>query len=60
MTGSKQGPFVAGNWKMHLTRPEAWALAQKVAMAMPGLQESRIVLIPPFTALGDVGAALAG
>jgi triosephosphate isomerase len=60
MAGSGQGPFVAGNWKMHLTRPEARALAQKVAAAMPGLQESRIVLIPPFTALGEVGAVLAG
>ena len=60
MAGSGQGPFVAGNWKMHLTRPEARALAQKVATAMPGLQKSRIVLIPPFTALGEVGAVRAG
>jgi len=60
MAGSGQGPFVAGNWKMHLTRPEARALAQKVATSMPGLQGSRIVLIPPFTALGAVGEVLAG
>ena len=60
MAGSGQGPFVAGNWKMHLTRPEARALAQKVATAMPGLRESRIVLIPPFTVLAEVGAVLAG
>ena len=60
MAGSGQGPFVAGNWKMHLTGPEARALAQKVAAAMPGLQKSRIVLIPPFTALAEVGAVLAG
>ena len=60
MAGIGQGPFVAGNWKMHLTRPEAQALAQKVATAMPGLQGCRIVLIPPFTVLGEVGAVLAG
>jgi triosephosphate isomerase len=60
MAGSGRGPFVAGNWKMHLTRPEARALAQKLVAAMPGLGQSRIVLIPPFTALGDVGAVLAG
>jgi triosephosphate isomerase len=60
MAGSGQGPFVAGNWKMHLTRPEARALAQKVATAMSGLRGSRIVLIPPFTALAEVGAVLAG
>jgi triosephosphate isomerase len=60
MAGSGQGPFVAGNWKMHLTRPQARALAQKVATAMPGLRGSRIVIIPPFTALAEVGAVLAG
>jgi triosephosphate isomerase len=60
MSASRKVPFVAGNWKMNLTRPEARELARKIAAAMPGLQGCTIVLIPPFTALDEVGAALAG
>jgi triosephosphate isomerase len=60
MSASRKAPFVAGNWKMNLSRPEARELARKIAAAMPGLQESTVVLVPPYTALGEVGAALAG
>lgn len=60
MAASRKGPFVAGNWKMNLTRPAARELARKVAAAMSGLEGTTVVLIPPFTALGDVGGALAG
>lgn len=60
MSGRRGGPFVAGNWKMNLTRPEARALAERVVAARTALGGSRVVLIPPFTALAEVGAVLGG
>ncbi len=60
MSGRRGGPFVAGNWKMNLTRPEARALAERVVAARPALAGSRIVLIPPFTALAEAADVLAG
>lgn len=60
MAGRARGPFVAGNWKMHLTRAEAGRLAGDIAAAGEELREAAVVLIPPFTSLGAVGEALAG
>jgi len=60
MSATRRTPFVAGNWKMHLTRPEARALAEAVVSALPALGKSRVVLIPPFTTLSEVGRVLAG
>jgi triosephosphate isomerase len=60
MAGKLRAPFVAGNWKMHLKLPEARELARKVSEFAPELREATVVLIPPFTALGIVGAAIAG
>ncbi len=60
MAGRKRGPFVAGNWKMHMTRPEARELAEKAVAALAGRHESEIVLFPSFTALTEVGRAVAG
>ena len=60
MSGARRSPVVAGNWKMHLTRPEARALAERVVAALPALGTCRVVLIPPFTALAEVGRVLAG
>jgi triosephosphate isomerase len=60
MAGKRRAPFVAGNWKMNLTIPEAQELARKVAAAGPELEGSAVVLVPPFTALAAVGAAIAG
>jgi triosephosphate isomerase len=57
---SRRVPFVAGNWKMHLTRQAARELAASIAAAGPELHAATVVLIPPFTALGAVGEALAG
>ncbi|HPW18497.1 MAG TPA: triose-phosphate isomerase [Candidatus Aminicenantes bacterium] len=56
----RRGPFVAGNWKMHLTLAEARELAREVAAAAPGLGGSGLVLVPPFTSLAAVGDAVAG
>lgn len=60
MPPTRRGPFVAGNWKMHLTRPEARHLAERVVAALPAPGKCRVVLIPPFTALAEVARALAG
>jgi triosephosphate isomerase len=60
MSGTRRGPVVAANWKMHLTRPEARALAERVVAALTAPGKIRVVLIPPFTALADVGGVLAG
>jgi len=56
----KRGPFVAGNWKMHLKLAEAAELARKIVEAGPEIGGSTVVLIPPFTSLAAVGGALAG
>lgn len=53
-------PFIAGNWKMHMTIPEAGALAAAVVRASQGLPEAKIVLAPPFTALSEVRKVIAG
>jgi triosephosphate isomerase len=60
MTPMRPGPFVAGNWKMHLKLSEAGELAGKIAAAVPEVSEATIVLIPPFTALNAVAGAIAG
>ncbi len=53
-------PFVAGNWKMYKTLPEAAALAGAIRDAAPGLTPAVLVVLPPFTALADVSRLLAG
>jgi len=53
-------PLIAGNWKMHKTRSEAQALAREIARGLPQtLDDVEVALFPPFTALGDVVAAVA-
>lgn len=51
---AKKPPFVAGNWKMQMTIPEANNLATAVVRAATELSEAEIVLAPPFTALSEV------
>jgi triosephosphate isomerase len=53
-------PFIAGNWKMHLTAAEARGLATAIVQAGPELQEAEIVIAPPFTALSEVRKVLEG
>ncbi len=60
MKKSGRPPFVAGNWKMHLTRAEARALALRVVEASGGLAGAACVLVPPYTALAAVAEAVAG
>ena len=50
--------LMAANWKMFKTRGEARATAQTLAQSMGAAPKGREVLvIPPFTALGEVSAA---
>jgi triosephosphate isomerase len=54
----KKPPFIAGNWKMHMTRGEAKKLAKAVVKAASGLSGAEIVLAPPYTALSKVEKVL--
>jgi triosephosphate isomerase len=55
---SKKPPFIAGNWKMHMTIPEAIDLATAIVKASTELPEAEIVLAPPFTALSEASKIL--
>ena len=52
-------PIIAGNWKCHLTSPEAVALVQQVRKPLDGLEEVEIVVCPPYTSLSAVKNQLA-
>jgi triosephosphate isomerase len=51
---SNKKPFIAGNWKLHKTIPEAVQLTKNIHKALKKEMEAEIVLIPPFTALSEV------
>lgn len=53
-------PFIAGNWKMHLSRAEAIALAEAVAQKAENFPYVEIAVCPPFVYLEAVGRAIAG
>jgi triosephosphate isomerase (TIM) len=53
-------PFIAGNWKMHMTSAEARGLAAPIVQASRELQEAEQVVAPPYTALSEVGRVLTG
>ncbi|MCK6459906.1 MAG: triose-phosphate isomerase [Planctomycetes bacterium] len=54
-------PLVAGNWKMHLDRAGARALANDLMRSLPApLEAAEVAVFPPFTALAEVAAALSG
>lgn len=52
--------FVAGNWKMYKTVPEAVSLARELAAALPRDPGRRVMVAPAFTALSAVRDALKG
>jgi triosephosphate isomerase (TIM) len=60
MSPKPKTPFVVGNWKMHLNLGQSHALAAAVVGAGPGFCGAEVVLVPPFTALGEVGRVVAG
>jgi triosephosphate isomerase len=51
-------PVVAGNWKMHRERDDAFALAAEVSRELSGFDGATVVLCPPFTALACVSDAI--
>jgi triosephosphate isomerase (TIM) len=51
-------PFVAGNWKMHKTAPEAVAFVEALAGRIPAGVE--VAVCPAFTALPDAVRVAAG
>jgi triosephosphate isomerase len=53
-------PLVAGNWKMHMTVPEARELATAIVKASLDLPEAAMVIAPPFTALAALRGLLEG
>jgi triosephosphate isomerase (TIM) len=52
-------PLIAGNWKMHKTRGEAFDYASEIAGEVGGLDAVDVAICPSFTAL-DVVADLLG
>jgi triosephosphate isomerase len=53
-------PFIAGNWKMHLTRRKASALARAVAAGAPARDRARCAVFPAFPHLDIVRTRLRG
>lgn len=54
-------PWIGTSWKMNKTRPEARAYAERLAAADVSMTTAaRLFVIPPFTAIADVAAILAG
>jgi triosephosphate isomerase len=54
----KKPPFIAGNWKMHMTIPETRSLLSALVKASPDLSVAQLVVIPPFTALCEAAKLL--
>jgi triosephosphate isomerase len=53
-------PFIAGNWKMNLSRDQAVRLAQKLARSIGVESGVELAVFPPSVYLEAVGSALAG
>ncbi|MEJ2182117.1 MAG: triose-phosphate isomerase [Nitrospirota bacterium] len=53
-------PFMAANWKMHKTVPEARAFVEEFAPLVTGAGEVDVVLAPSFTALYPVAELIKG
>lgn len=51
--------YIAGNWKMYKTVPEAVALATALVKEFAGCAE-RVMIAPPFTALASVADVVKG
>ncbi len=53
-------PFIAGNWKMNKTIPDAVDLVKALREESTELEEAELVVIPPFTALSEVKKEIEG
>ena len=52
--------FIAGNWKMYKTVGEAISLTQALVAGVGGINDRKIMIAPPFTALHAVAGILEG
>ena len=53
-------PFIAGNWKLHCTRPEGVELLRSIAAQLGASPPADVAVAPPFTAIAAVAEAAAG
>jgi triosephosphate isomerase (TIM) len=53
-------PFIAGNWKMHKTGPEAAKTAEKLAALVADAADVDMMIAPAFTALEAVRKVIEG
>jgi triosephosphate isomerase (TIM) len=53
-------PFIAGNWKMNLTRSESVALARELANKVGPVSKVDVAVCPPSVYLDAVGQAVEG
>ena len=60
MTISNEKPFIAGNWKMHKTIPEAVEMVKALKEESPQLTNAELVVIPPYTMLSEVKKVIEG
>lgn len=60
MTISNEKPFLAGNWKMHKTIPEAVEMVKALKEESPQLTDAELVVIPPYTMLSEVKKVIEG
>jgi len=60
MTITNEKPFIAGNWKMYKTIPEAVELVKALKEASSEQIEAELVVIPPMTTLSEVKKAIEG
>ncbi|MBM3334331.1 triose-phosphate isomerase [Candidatus Sumerlaeota bacterium] len=52
-------PFIAGNWKMYMTRAEAKDLVEGLLTALANVRDVEVAVCPPFTALDCVSRLVA-
>lgn len=52
-------PFIAGNWKMYMTRREATDLVEGLLTALVNVTDVEVAICPPFTALECVARLVA-
>ncbi|HDZ25440.1 hypothetical protein LCGC14_0866210 [marine sediment metagenome] len=60
MTISNEKPFLAGNWKMYKTIPEAVEMVKALKEESPQLMDAELVVIPPYTMLNEVKKVIEG
>lgn len=53
-------PFIAGNWKMHMTIAEARSLVQDITASADELSDAVMAVIPPYTALSAAAGLVKG